>query len=194
MSRAVKNKNHSLTKLTKEGGAVELNIFGMDQVDHIGPGEVRAIMGVSTIMEKTAEASAKKALLAVLWGVYNNPECPENSTCFICSAYPQTIKTSDILVHGAEGWKILSFQNAGRAMIEKGLDVLFARMNQPSKVIPEWEDLEPYDAYEPIYKCLVANEPKYPEIIKLELWSLLYRLRMNTIKRWGGTLPQVGDG
>ena len=180
------NKNvvdQSVNKTTNNNITI-INTFGKEAVDHIGPAEIRVILESASRLQDPAS----QALLAVLTQIYNNPDHPENYTC-----YHPNKKDKLTLVHGPAGWRTETTTTTYPPMIKRSLDVLFDMKNQPRESTPEWADLHPPDKFERVYKTLDKSEQDYPQTLKPELLALTLQLRTNIQKESGGKLPHAGD-
>jgi len=108
-------KIHNELKVRNE---VTVNVFGQEKVDHITAPQIYQLL----MNAKGAADPGIQALLDTALVVFSDPAKPENLTCYLPNK-----KTSDALVHEAEGWQIKPIETVLSPMVRRSLDVLFRK-------------------------------------------------------------------
>ena len=128
---------------------VNINVFGREEVSHVDPDRIRAIL-TDSLAVAALPAAAQRAILQTAMLVYSDPDHPENLTCFLPNK-----KTDDALVHmsradGTTGWEVQPVLLVLPAMATRSVDTLFDK--QP---------FEDADAFEPLMVELRDKEAQY---------------------------------
>ena len=124
---------------------VVVNVFGSEGVGHATGDRIREILDESKGGGAALPAAAQAAVLRAAMLIFSSPTHPENLT-----AYLPNKRTSDVMVHGEEGWEVQPAQLVLAPMALKALDVLF--------------DKQPYESAEDYAELMVElrdNEARY---------------------------------
>ena len=138
-----------VTNVVNVVGDVRINVFGGEQMSHLGADRVRAVLdktmarAVANISQQALEAVLEAAML-----IYSDPDHPENITCYIPNQ-----KQDQALVHisrggGAPQWEVQPCPLVLSPMATTAMDLLFSK--QP---------FEDHDRYGRLMQELRAAEP-----------------------------------
>lgn len=111
-----------------------VNVFGHEEVGHIGRERVREILDGILEEVKDPSQAALAALLRTAIMIYSDPTRPENLTCYLPNK-----KNNEVMVHGDDGWEIRPCQLVLSPMTVKTCNVLF--VNQPFENAEKYTDL-----------------------------------------------------
>lgn len=140
----MQNSGQSVIAQDRRNQVIQINLFGGEDLSHIGRPEIRAILD-SSLNAGEAQKSASAAVLQTALLTYSDPDHPENLTCYLPNK-----KTDDALVHGGAGWEVRPCPLVLTPMAQQSLDLLFD--HQP------FEDAE---TYETLISELRDNEKRY---------------------------------
>ena len=150
---------------------ITINLFGGEQIQHIGTREVRAVLDKTLLSKQSPLDAALQALVRTATLIYSDLEHPENLTCYIPNK-----KTDDVMVHGDAGWEIQSCQLILPPMATRGYDILFDK--QPFEDSARYGDL---------MKALRDNEEAFSQ--GRQMRTVLVRNK-DLLEKALGTLPR----
>lgn len=156
------------------GTAIHINVFGQENVGHIGKREIRAILDEAQLTKDTSQA-ATQAMIKAAMLIYSDPDHPENLTCYM----PNKKRDEALVyVHRETGpaWELQSCAIVGPPMTARALDTLCA--NQP---------FDNADNYAGLMRALIDNEAAYKE--GREMRTILVRNKQLLERALGGGLP-----
>lgn len=134
---------------------IVVNCFGSEATAHIAPADVRSLLDDALASTGAAERTALSALLKAATLIYNDPEHPENITCYIPERAGRRpplayAGAEDVMVHGEGGWEVRPHTLVLPPMVSKTVAMLFDK--QP---------LEDATRYSEVMKALRANEAAF---------------------------------
>jgi len=173
------NNNNSAGEVAIQGDSntviknnFTINVFGKENLEHVGSAVVKAILDESKRLPEITHA-AETALLKAAMLIYSDPEHPENLTCYLPNK-----KGDETLVHTDAGWEI----RPTRLVLSPMASTALMRIS----------DKQPYERaedYGEIMAELVHNEKRY--IGGQELRPILVRNK-DLLRRALETLPVAG--
>lgn len=128
-----------IQQVAVNNGTVVLNIFGQENTDHITRDDIRSLLTeVMTAANRDIAAVVRMAMM-----IYSDPTKPENITCYMPNR-----REASAMVYGTEGWEMRPVSMVMPPMINRSLDVLFAKQPLAGKIEP----------FVPILRDLMAGE------------------------------------
>jgi len=178
---------NNVTNEVKVSNRVTVNVFGQEKVDHITAPQIYQLL----MNAKGSADPGIQALLDTALVVFSDPAKPENLTCYLPNK-----KTSDALVHEAEGWQIKPIETVLSPMVQRSLDVLFRK--QPFGHEPGLPDKPDIMSCGEVLKQVAALEAD-PSLAKKTtashgpLRTVLVRNKDVLARANGGTPPMAGE-
>jgi hypothetical protein len=124
---------------------INVNVFGNEDLKHIGPSEIKALLDGVLMLTTDPERGAIQALTEATMMICSDPKRPINLTCYVPNKKHNAVRVRD----ADGGWVLRPFMSVKTPLIARAAGLLFD--NQP------FEDAAKYGD---IMKALRAEEQK----------------------------------